>query len=131
MNSKTELRLKQVNSILAEKAREIISILEIRFDCKVEITSGFRSFAEQTELYAQDRTKSGAKVTNAQAGQSFHNFGLAVDVVKIVEGKAIWTDENFWLSLRNLAVTRGLVSGYDWKFQDKPHVQLGKVLPKR
>ncbi|MBH8600228.1 M15 family metallopeptidase, partial [Thermoactinomyces sp. CICC 23799] len=40
------------------------------------ITDGLRTFAEQNELYAQGRTKPGKIVTNAKAGQSYHNFGL-------------------------------------------------------
>lgn len=40
-----------------------------------------RSLARQAELYAQGRTTSGPKVTNAKAGSSAHNFGLAVDLI--------------------------------------------------
>jgi uncharacterized protein YcbK (DUF882 family) len=119
-----------VNKLLAEKVAEIISILEARFNCQVEVVQGFRTFAEQNALYAQGRTKAGNVITKAKAGQSFHNFGLAVDLCKFVNGKPDWNDEEFWLNLRNLARNRGLISGYDWKFQDKPHVQLGNVLPK-
>jgi LAS superfamily LD-carboxypeptidase LdcB len=56
-----------------------------------EVTSGFRSFQEQTALYAQGRTQdeitrhvakhgAGGAVTDAVAGQSAHNYGLAVDI---------------------------------------------------
>ena len=55
------------------------------------IVSGYRSFAEQTQLYAQGRTLdqinrqvalhgTGGSVTDAPAGSSAHNYGLAVDV---------------------------------------------------
>lgn len=44
-----------------------------------------RTFAEQDALYAQGRTKKGAKVTNAKGGQSYHNYGLAVDIVLLVK----------------------------------------------
>ncbi|WP_309244896.1 M15 family metallopeptidase [Bacillus sp. WMMC1349] len=47
----------------------------------VQMTSGYRSFAEQNKLYAKGRTASGKIVTNAKAGQSNHNYGLAVDYV--------------------------------------------------
>lgn len=39
-----------------------------------------RSFAEQDKLFAQR-----PKVTNARAGQSFHNYGLAVDIVLLID----------------------------------------------
>jgi RHS repeat-associated protein len=39
-----------------------------------------RTFAQQNQLYAQGRTVPGPIVTNAQGGQSIHNFGLAFDI---------------------------------------------------
>lgn len=51
------------------------------------ITSGYRSAAQQNALFAKGRDNSGKviapqdTVTNARAGQSAHNFGCAVDFV--------------------------------------------------
>lgn len=56
-----------------------------------QIVSGYRSMADQTALYAKGRTLdqisrqvalhgTGGSVTDAPAGQSAHNYGLAVDV---------------------------------------------------
>lgn len=45
----------------------------------VVITEGFRSFKEQDELYKQGRTKKGNIVTYARGGESYHNYGLAID----------------------------------------------------
>ena len=44
------------------------------------VTFTLRSLATQTALYARGRTCPGCIVTNARAGYSFHNYGLAVDV---------------------------------------------------
>jgi len=44
-----------------------------------------RTFAEQDNLYAQGRTKPGPVVTYAKGGQSYHNYGLAIDIVLIVD----------------------------------------------
>lgn len=44
------------------------------------IISGTRTFDEQNKLYAQGRTSPGNVVTNARAGYSNHNFGIAWDV---------------------------------------------------
>lgn len=49
--------------------------------------SGFRSPEEQDAIYAQGRTKSGPKVTNARGGFSAHNWGIAVDVAADVSSK--------------------------------------------
>ncbi len=48
------------------------------------IYEGFRTNARQDELYAIGRTVEGKVVTNAQAGQSFHNYGLAFDWVPLM-----------------------------------------------
>ena len=45
------------------------------------IFEALRTFEEQASLYAQGRSKSGQIVTNAQPGDSFHSYGLAVDLV--------------------------------------------------
>ena len=44
------------------------------------VTFTLRSMATQTALYARGRSCPGCVVTNARAGYSFHNYGLAVDV---------------------------------------------------
>lgn len=51
----------------------------------VRFVSTLRTFAEQTALYQQGRTKPGQKVTNASAGMSFHNYGLAIDIALLVD----------------------------------------------
>lgn len=45
------------------------------------VTFTYRSAATQAALYAQGRTAPGTIVTNARAGFSYHNYGLALDVV--------------------------------------------------
>lgn len=42
---------------------------------------GYDTYGAQMALWAKGRTMPGPKVTNAQGGQSAHNFGLAVDYV--------------------------------------------------
>jgi len=90
---------------------------------KVRITDGFRSYAEQDALYAQGRTTSGSIVTNAKAGQSWHNFGLAIDVVEIVNGAAQYTDASY-AKIAVIGKQHGFVWGGDWtSFKDKPHFE--------
>lgn len=45
------------------------------------VTATLRSMATQAALYAQERTAPGRIVTNARPRFSYHNFGLALDVV--------------------------------------------------
>jgi hypothetical protein len=61
------------------------------YGLEAQIVSGYRSMSEQAALYAQGRTQSeimarvskqgtAGTVTDAPAGASAHNYGLAVDV---------------------------------------------------
>lgn len=45
----------------------------------IRIVQGLRTIDEQNKLYAQGRTAPGKIVTKAKGGQSYHNFGLAID----------------------------------------------------
>ena len=90
---------------------------------KLRVVSALRTWAEQDELYAQGRTKSGKIVTNARAGQSLHNFGLAIDVVEIKNGKALWKNPN-WNKIAALGKSIGFAWGGNFKtIKDKPHFE--------
>lgn len=86
------------------------------------ITAGLRTFDEQNILYAQGRTTDGKIITKAKAGQSFHNYGLAVDVVPIVNKKADWNSK-LWGKIGEIGESVGFEWGGRWKFIDKPHFQ--------
>ena len=79
------------------------------------VTATLRSNAEQAALYAQGRTTPGAIVTNAKPGESAHNYGLAVDVVPIVNGKPDWAfnamhPDMAWGKIGRL----GQLAGLEW-----------------
>ena len=72
------------------KAREwLLKCLEAGIN--VKIITGTRTYKEQDALYAQGRTAPGLKVTNAPAGYSWHNFGVAWDFVDFdADGEPQW-----------------------------------------
>lgn len=89
--------------------------------------SGYRSDAEQMALWAQGRTREGPIVTNARAGESAHNYGLAVDLCRDadVDRRGLqpdWSPEAYEV-LGEEARKLGLVWGGDWRRPDRPHVQ--------
>ena len=87
----------------------------------LKVTSGFRSSAEQDALYAQGRTRPGNIVTNAKAGQSFHNYGAAFDV-SIVKGGSL--DFNITPFIGWIGKFCSLEWGGDWvDFKDVCHFQ--------
>lgn len=114
------------NQFVAECAKQDIEIL---------VTSTNRTAVEQDLLFLQpydskDNDNDGLvdeaneKVTNAKAGQSLHNWGVAFDVVPLVKGKAIWNDNALWSKLGQIGASVGLEWGGNWtSFPDKPHFQ--------
>ena len=88
------------------------------------VTSTYRDNESQDALYAQGRTKPGKIVTKAKAGQSFHNYKCAVDVVPLINGKPVWDDTMLWSQIGGLGKQIGLEWAGDWKgFQEYPHFQ--------
>lgn len=88
------------------------------------ITSTYRDMESQAALYAQGRTARGKIVTNAKAGQSFHNFRCAFDFVPIVNGKAQWDDVATFTRCGVIAESLGLEWAGRWKtFKELAHCQ--------
>ena len=84
-----------------------------------------RSNTEQTQLYAQGRTAPGRVVTNARAGESWHNFGRAFDFVPLVAGKPAWNDSDLYLKCGRIAESVGLEWAGRWtgKLRETAHCQ--------
>lgn len=93
----------------------------------VKVISGFRSFEEQNEIFAQGRTTPGEIVTKARAGFSMHNYGFAYDVG--IFDDSDYVDES---PIYNVIGVLGGCVGLDWGAKvigpwDKPHFQLPGV----
>ncbi|WP_244534237.1 M15 family metallopeptidase [Pseudomonas aeruginosa] len=92
------------------------------------VTSTYRDLESQAALYAQGRTTPGKRVTNAKAGQSFHNWRVAFDVVPLRDGKAVWNttgaDGKLWERIGQLGEAAGLEWAGRWKtFREYAHFQ--------
>lgn len=76
----SEKRVEALHPWIREEVKNLIENAEAQLPrCAIRIVQGRRTFPEQDALYAQGRTKPGKRVTNAKAGQSYHNYGLAID----------------------------------------------------
>lgn len=90
----------------------------------VIITSTYRDNESQNALYAQGRTAPGAKVTNAKAGQSYHNYRLAFDFCPVINGKAQWNDAGLFQRCGEIGESLGLDWAGRWvKFKELAHMQ--------
>jgi len=104
-----------VERFLAKCAEEGIDVI---------ITSTYRDMESQAALYAQGRTTPGKIVTNAKAGQSWHNYRLAFDFCPIINGKAQWSDTKLFTRCGEIAESVGLEWAGRWKsFKELAHCQ--------
>ena len=111
---------------------EICAALTGKAMCRFAYT--LRTFAEQDALYLQK-----PKVTNAKGGQSYHNYGLAIDIVLLIDKDnngsyetASWDTKNDfdgdqksdWQEIVAIFKRYGWEWGGSWAtFPDMPHFQ--------
>jgi len=122
---------------VAEIYEEICKALTDKVGCRFAYT--LRTMEEQDALYAIGRTKPGNKVTNARGGESMHNYGLALDIVLLIDkdgngtyetaswNRAIDVDGDHisdWQEIVNIFKMYGWEWGGNWNtFPDYPHFQ--------
>ena len=109
---------------------EICQTLSSGVMCRFSHT--LRTIEEQNALYSKGRSIKGQVVTNAKGGQSFHNYGLAIDIVLIIDGKANWdrgTDfdrdgQPDFMEVVKIFKKYGWFWGGDFRtFKDYPHFE--------
>jgi peptidoglycan LD-endopeptidase CwlK len=141
VDSVSENRLCGIYPELAEKVRQIASVLEEQ-GVVIRIVQSLRTWSEQDVLYSLGRDASGhvvnrsAVVTNCPGGKSYHNFGLAVDCVPSDRGPGFPFDPDWnsghdvWKKMVSAGLAVGLDSGATWRtFHDFPHFQLTGRFP--
>jgi peptidoglycan L-alanyl-D-glutamate endopeptidase CwlK len=133
-------RIKLLHPKLRDEALELYREANAAISPKVMLRFAYtiRTFAEQDGLYALGRTKPGKVVTNAKGGDSYHNYGLAFDIVLLIDKDGNGTFETAswdtltdfdhdgisdWREIVNIAKQYGWACGIDWKFTDAPHFE--------
>jgi hypothetical protein len=82
--------LSALHPYFRDKIRQLI------LDCKAQgielaVVESYRTHAKQSEYKVM-----GKKYTSSGAGRSKHQYGLAVDVVPIVDSVAVWDNTALW-----------------------------------
>jgi RHS repeat-associated protein len=125
-------------------AKELVLRSSFELNLDIIVTQGLRTYEEQNNLYAQGRTQeqlnregldnvvarpNANRVTNARAGQSLHNYGVAFDIVPLLNnGLPDWNSDR-WAEIGLLGERIGLSWGGNWaSFQDRPHFDNGQSL---
>ena len=118
----TNQRIETLHPIIREDAEKVINTVESELYIKLRVTQALRTFKMQDDLYAQGRTMPGKIITYAKGGRSWHNYGLAFDVVEIIGKEANWNTK--WDKIAEIAKR----FGFDWGkivngSWDTPHFQ--------
>lgn len=102
--------------------------------CEYVAISGNRTFAEQDSLYAQGRTTPGKVITQSKAGQSNHNFAIAMDFGVFKDGSYL-DNSNPKLAAQVHSAVGAIAAKFnlDWggawkKFVDQPHYEVKSSL---
>ena len=123
---------KGLHPIVEEKTNQLINKAE-EIGIPIVISDGFRSVESQDVLYEKGRTIEGSIVTYARGGESYHNYGLAIDFVLLNDNGSISYDlqrdlngngEADWFEVVSIGKDLGFSSGADWpRFKDYPHLE--------
>ena len=90
-------------------------VLKLIAKCKskgieLAIVETYRTHAKQHEYKTM-----GGDYTTAKAGQSRHQYGLAVDVVPIVKSKPVWNSASLWRKIGAAGEKLGMRWGGRWR----------------
>jgi peptidoglycan L-alanyl-D-glutamate endopeptidase CwlK len=130
MDKSTKDRIAKLHPKVREEMKTIIDECNVALSgrSKIRISQGLRTFAEQDALFKQK-----PKVTNAKGGQSIHNYGFAVDIVLIIDGKTAswdihkdWDNDKVsdWDECVSIFAKHGWSWGGSWaSFKDFPHFE--------
>lgn len=90
-------------------------IAQLIVNCKkigieVSVVESFRTKSKQAEYFGM-----GKKYTRSSGGKSKHQYGLACDLVPIVNGNAQWEDKQLWKRIGMEGEKLGLRWGGRWR----------------
>jgi hypothetical protein len=77
---------------------------------QLAVVESYRTHSKQAEYYAMGR-----KYTSKPGGKSRHQYGLAVDVVPIVDSVAVWNNHRLWRKIGSIGERLGLTWGGRWR----------------
>lgn len=131
----------QIREIFVGAYREVNDGVLFRGRSKCRVACALRDPKTQNQLFQQGREVPGKIVTYADSWQSFHQYGLASDLVLLVDRDGNGTYESVsydlgedingdheadWLQMLKVFKAHGFELGREWsgKFKESPHVQM-------
>lgn len=101
--------LNSLHPFFRDKVAQLIQLCEVK-GIALAIVEAYRTPAKQDEYKTL-----GAKYTRSGAGKSKHQYGMAVDVVPMVDCIAQWEDKALWKKVGLVGEKLGLRWGGRWR----------------
>jgi hypothetical protein len=101
--------LRALHPYFRDKVEELIAACS-ESGITLAVVETYRTHAKQSEYYAMGR-----KYTSTPGGKSRHQYGLAVDVVPMVDSIAVWNNYRLWRKIGVIGERLGLRWGGRWR----------------
>jgi hypothetical protein len=101
--------LQALHPFFRDRVIELIEECE-RKGIQLAVVESYRTHAKQHEYKTM-----GKQYTNSNAGRSKHQYGLAVDIVPVVDDRAVWDNAALWRKVGLVGEKLGLRWGGRWK----------------
>lgn len=109
--------IERLHPVVRAKAEQLVRLAQAQ-GIRIKLTEGYRPPDRQAALLT-------AGATAAKPGWSFHQYGLAFDLVPLdAQGKAWWEPGTaVWDAIGRVGESLGLTWGGRWKTPDRPHFE--------
>lgn len=137
IDKNTDIKLSGVIPDLASRWVDVRKDLFNLTNHQIRITEGLRTFSQQWNAWGEGRLKDkdgtwiicdmSKVVTFAKAGESYHQYGLAIDSCFLGSDPYLVGDpkgQTIWIQYGYLCKKNGLTWGGDFKHPDKPHCEI-------
>lgn len=101
--------LNSLHPYFRDRIAELVEVCK-KQGIELAVVESYRTHAKQAEYFGMGR-----KYTRSKGGNSKHQYGLAVDVVPIVDGKAVWENHALWKTIGVNGERLGLRWGGRWR----------------
>jgi hypothetical protein len=101
--------LNSLHPYFRDRITELVEVCK-KQGIELAVVESYRTHAKQAEYFGMGR-----KYTRSKGGNSKHQYGLAVDVVPIIDGKAVWENHSLWKKIGMNGERLGLRWGGRWR----------------
>lgn len=106
--------LNALHPYLRDQVKELIRICKAK-GIELAIVESYRTVAKQNEYKSM-----GKKYTRSSGGHSKHQYGLAIDVVPMIDSVAVWNNMAIWRKIGPVGEKLGLRWGGRWRHPFDP-----------